>query len=157
MPTKSAIRRAIMLARAITPTSCHGFHACTRPKLQGSSFCGGHLAHQITQRCRNKRTSIPSAAVRPGGERCAWTCSSRAVIRRMKTGPVLSHRASGTSNRPRDRCEPCGISYCICVARYLPDDYSIARVVEKVLVATFKVIFKAEDLKTIVSTDDPKL
>ena len=40
-PTKSAIRRAIMLARAITPTSCHGFHACTRPKLQGSSFCGG--------------------------------------------------------------------------------------------------------------------
>jgi len=75
----------------------------------------------------------------------------------MKTGPVLSHRASGTSNRPRDRCEPCGISYCICLARYLPDDYSIPRVVEKVLVATFKVIFKAEDLKTIVSTDGPKL
>lgn len=40
---------------------------------------------------------------------------------------------------------------------HLPDEYLIARVVEKILVATFKVIFKAEDLKTIVSTDDPKL
>src|SRR5438094_32644 len=75
----------------------------------------------------------------------------------MKTGPVLSHRASRTSNRPRDRCEPCGISYCICLARYLPDDYSIARVVKKVLVTALKVICKAKDLKTIVSTDDPKV
>src|SRR5436309_6377560 len=75
----------------------------------------------------------------------------------MKTGPVLSHRASRTSNRPRDRCEPCGISYCICLARYLPDDYSIARVVKKVLVTALKVICKAKDLKTIVSTDDPNL
>src|SRR6266849_1551437 len=75
----------------------------------------------------------------------------------MKTGPVLSHRASRTSNRPRDRCEPCGISYCICLARYLPDAYSIARVVKKVLVTALKVICKAKDLKTIVSTDDPNL
>ena len=63
--------------------------------------------------------------------------------------------------RPKDRCEPCGISYCICLARNLPDDYSIARVVEKVLeevlVSALKLIFKAKDLKTIVSTDDPEL
>jgi hypothetical protein len=35
-----------MLARAITPTSCHGFHACTRHKLQGSSFCGEQRADE---------------------------------------------------------------------------------------------------------------
>jgi hypothetical protein len=59
--------------------------------------------------------------------------------------------------RPRERCEPCGISYCICLARYLPDDYSIARVVEKVLVSRFEIVREAKDLKTIVSTDDPNL
>src|SRR5439155_24910775 len=75
----------------------------------------------------------------------------------MKTGPALSHRASRTSNPPRDRCEPCGISYCICLARCLPDDYSIARVVEKVLVERFECVGEAQDLKTIIRTDDPNL
>jgi hypothetical protein len=30
-----------MQAKAITPTSCHGFHARTQPQSRGSSFCGG--------------------------------------------------------------------------------------------------------------------
>jgi transposase len=29
-----------MQAKAITPTSCHGFHARTQPQSRGSSFCG---------------------------------------------------------------------------------------------------------------------
>jgi hypothetical protein len=58
-----------MLARAITPSSCHGFHACTRPKLQGSSFCGGQrrasgfsYRHQSTSpRRTNSASSWPAS------------------------------------------------------------------------------------------------
>ena len=46
--------------------------------------------------------------------------------------------------------------------RFLSASYSAAllvsqRVVEKILVSTLKVILKAQDLKAVVSTDDPKL
>jgi hypothetical protein len=33
-----------MQAKAITPTSCHGFHARTQPQSRGSSFCGRQAA-----------------------------------------------------------------------------------------------------------------
>jgi hypothetical protein len=39
-PIKSPSRRRTMQAKAITPTSCHGFHARTQPQSRGSSFCG---------------------------------------------------------------------------------------------------------------------
>ena len=39
-PIKSPSRRRTMQAKAITPTSCHGFHARAQPQSRGSSFCG---------------------------------------------------------------------------------------------------------------------
>jgi hypothetical protein len=39
-PIKSPSRRRTKQAKAITPTSCHGFHARTQPQSRGSSFCG---------------------------------------------------------------------------------------------------------------------
>jgi len=40
-PLKSASRHRTVRAKAITPTSCHGFHARIQPQPSGSSYCGG--------------------------------------------------------------------------------------------------------------------
>jgi len=45
----------------------------------------------------------------------------------------------------------------MCLARYLPDHYSIARVVEKALVQRFECVGEAQNLKTIIRIDDPNL
>src|SRR5262245_44941540 len=50
------------------------------------------------------------------------------------------------------------ISHCACLACYLSDDLLTPdRFRHKVLVACFESVCKAEDLKTVAITDDPKL
>ena len=41
-PIKSTSRRRTIRARAITPTSCHGFCVRSEPQSPALSFCGGH-------------------------------------------------------------------------------------------------------------------
>ena len=50
------------------------------------------------------------------------------------------------------------IPHCACLACYLPDDLLTPdRFRHKVLVACFESVCKAEDLKTVAITDDPKV
>ena len=50
-------------------------------------------------------------------------------------------------SRPNSTCPPC----------YPMIYLFVVRVVEKVLVAPFETVCEAQDLKTIISTDDPNL
>src|SRR5437867_12153516 len=65
-PIKSASRRRTMRARAITPTSCHGFYIRTPLKSLRSSFCGRQVIFTRLRTTGQHRTSRSVARpVRP--------------------------------------------------------------------------------------------
>ena len=64
-PIKSPSRRRTMQAKAITPTSCHGFHARTQPQSRGSSFCG-RLAAPSANPLTAMRIGNGSSSAPPG-------------------------------------------------------------------------------------------
>ena len=111
-PITSASRRKTVQAKAITPTSCHGFHACIRAQSRGSRFCGRQDATRgdvsaCIRICRGQRCAAeldcrasPSGAVRTTAS-CKLEGQQRVVHGRTIRGAERRHDDSQRPITPR--------------------------------------------------------